>query len=135
MNVLPINRKRYPSENVQTSGGLRAIFAGIFGTGYKGELSSPQEVYGNSGSFYLYHEGDLFTPGTQNWVLDPSLETPLNTQWGHAFLRRPNTFSPIQHPQIYANPNVVPIGIGGQIAGQIYTQPLSDMSEPSSNGG
>ena len=127
MNTHPATRKRYASEPVQLSGGLVGILQGIFGMGSPAsQLSSSTEVGGQVGGFYALHEGDLFTPGTQNWVLDPSLETPLQTNWGNGFLRRPNTFAPFQPPQVYSFPNVRAVGIGGVTAGQIVTQPLSE---------
>jgi len=121
----PALRKRRPSENVIT-GGLVRIFQGAFGIGDAGdELSSSAQVGGQRG-IYHFHEGDLFTPGTGNWVLDPSLEVPLNTIWGNAFLRTPNTFNPIQPPQVYANQTVSTVGLGGLVAGQIIFQPLQE---------
>lgn len=118
-------RNRRPSENI-IAGGLIGVLRGAFGIGDAGdELSSPAQVAGRRG-LYHFHEGDLFTPGTGNWVLDPSLETPLNTIWGRAFLRTPNTFNPLQQPQVYANQTVVPNGIGGLVAGQIVFQPLQE---------
>lgn len=122
----PASRPRI--QGGQTTGGLARIMQGLFGVGSPAsQLSSPAEVLGNAPGFYSHHEGDLFTPGTGNWVLDPSLETPLNTQWGNAFLRVPNTFSPFPGtPQVYANPATKLVGIGGPIAGQLITAPLSE---------
>lgn len=119
-------RKRRPTEII--SGGLRTVFQGVFGRGdANDQLSSPEYVGGQtrqSGGVYHMHEGDLFTPGTGNWVLDPSQETALQTVWGHAFLRVPNVFNPI-HPQIvFSDPTVVTNGLAGLIAGQMVMQPL-----------
>jgi hypothetical protein len=123
MRSSPVNRKRYGSEPVA---GLDRILQGVFGVGdANDQLSSPGYVVRRPG-LYNYHEGDLFTPGTGNWVFEPPFETPLNTIWGHAFLRTPNMFSPVQPPQIMSNPNITVNGIGGQIAGQIIFQPLLD---------
>lgn len=112
------------------AGGLNQVKQGIFGTGSPAsQLSSPSEVIGETraeGGVYAFHEGDLFTPGAGNWVLEPSQETPLATVWGHGFLRVPNTFNPLQPPQLYANPNVATNGIGGSIAGQMIFQPLME---------
>lgn len=125
----PALRKRKGSMPVVAAGGLATILQGVFGVATpNAQLSSPaavQQTPGRISSFYTLHEGDLFTPGTGNWVLDPSLEVPLQTAWGHGFLRRPNVFSPIQPPQVYSWPTVVSVGVGGPIAGQIITQPLS----------
>jgi hypothetical protein len=119
-------RKRYPSETVAP--GLMRIMQGVFGVGSPStQLSSPAEVGGNAAKgIYHYHEGDIFEPGTGNWVFEPAYETPLMTIWGHAFLRQPNTFKPLQPPQIYSNPNVVVSGIGGLVAGTMAFQPLID---------
>jgi hypothetical protein len=51
--------------------------------------------------FYQFVPGDLFEPGTGNWALLPTYETPLNTTWGHGFalLNQPRTshiFGPVQ---------------------------------------
>ena len=123
----PSKRKRTPTEII--AGGLRGIFAGVFGSGSpQSQLSAPGEVGGQQGNFYTMHEGDLFTPGTGNWVLDPSLESQLATMWGHAFLRRPNTFNPVQPPQVMAQPNVVTVGVGALVGGQFVLQPLQNVA-------
>lgn len=81
-------------------------------------------------SIARFFEGDLFTPGAQNYVYEPVFErTPLQTIWGAGFLRTPNTFSPIQSPQVWSQPNVFTNGIGGLVAGQLVLQPLEE--EPS----
>lgn len=109
-------------------GGLRRIQQGVFGIGDPHDnLSSPHAVIGDTkkeGGHYAFHEGDLFTPGTGNWVFEPAYETPLSTIWGMGFLRVPNTFNPIQPQIVYTQPKVVVNGIGGQIAGQMALQPL-----------
>jgi hypothetical protein len=50
--------------------------------------------------FYQYVPGDLFEPGTGNWALLPTFETPINTTWGHGFaIDQPKTshiFGPVQ---------------------------------------
>lgn len=97
---------------------------GIFGSANPAAWTSSAEVAvpGKQG-FYQYYEGDLFTPGTQNYVFEPTTElTPLLPIWGNAFLRRPNSFNPEQPPQIYSNPNIVINGIGGLVAGQFALQ-------------
>lgn len=128
----PVLRKRYASMPV-VGGGLSRIFQGVFGVGSPAsQLSSPDQVKGENaaeGGVYNFHEGDLFTPGTSNWVMDPSHETALMTVWGHAFLRSPNTFNPIQPVQVYANPTAVLNGIGGPVAGQLALQPLEQHTQ------
>jgi hypothetical protein len=117
----PPLRTRIPSEPV--SGANTRILAGEFGSG---SPASAFETYGDSGTpLYQFHEGDLFTPGAGNWVFEPNFELPLVTIWGNAFLRKPNTFNPIQPPQVYANATVQMNGIGGLEAGSFDTTPLS----------
>lgn len=111
------------------SPGLARILAGAFGVGNpsQGQSSSPNEVFNQfPGSPYRMHEGDIFEPGTGNWVLDPYQEVPVNTTWGHGFMVRPNTWP--AYPvgvQVYNPSNAVPNGIGGLVAGQYVSQPLS----------
>lgn len=75
-----------------------------------------------------YHIGDLFTPGTQNFVFEPTTElTPLTTIWGNAFLSKPNAWPVYQPPQQWADYNKYINGIGGLIAGQYALQPLASV--------
>lgn len=120
MRTLWSQRKRYPSQ--QVTGGLTGILAGVFGIATPGnqlssEVSQPRGLY-------HFHEGDLFTPGTGNWAMDPSHQTPLFTQWGRAFLSGINVFCPVQPPQVYSHIAIPVAGIGGLVAGQIVSQPL-----------
>lgn len=116
-------------------GGFSRIMDGVFGAGRPsaiGGSSSPSQVGGDTraeGGFYRLHEGATFLPGTGNWVFDPYYEGPLTTIWGNAFLRTPNTFKPIPSTPPAVYPLMVPIGIGGIVAGQIALQPLIE-SEP-----
>lgn len=122
-----LTRKRIASE--QMTGANMRIRMGVFGTG--NPLADLQEVNPfDVASIYAYHEGDLFTPGAQNFVFEPQFELPLQTIWGFAFIRNPNTFSPLQHPQVWSPPNVQNNGIGGLEAGYLQFQPLL---EPSPN--
>jgi hypothetical protein len=105
------------------TGGLSRIAQGVFG------MATPQnnassEVNPGGNPVYTFHEGDLFTPGTQNWARDPSHELPINTLWGYAFLRKPNTFNPIQPAQSLALKAGTQVGVGGLQAGSIIFQPL-----------
>jgi hypothetical protein len=108
-----------PTVQIQ-SGALSRIMAGVFGTrpNPSANLSAEVTPFPGKQGFYSYHEGDLFTPGAQNYVFDYPLEFPMQTIWGHGFLRRPNTFKPLQPAQSYSNPNVVTNGLGGLVAGQ-----------------
>lgn len=107
------------------TGGLTRIFQGIFGIGSPApDTSSPAAVV-HSGTPYMFYEGDLFEPGTGNWVFEPFQDLPLMTIWGNGFLRVPNTFNPTQPPQVMSSPTLTPNGIGGLVAGQVAFQPLS----------
>lgn len=76
-------------------------------------------------SIYYHFEGDLFTPGAQNYVFESRFErSPLQAIWGKGFLSGYNQFSPIQPPQVMSPQNVVTSGIGGIVAGQMALQPL-----------
>lgn len=116
----PALRKRTASQPVV--GGLVTVLYGALGIPTPESMLSSQ-VQGNGAAFH-FHEGDVFTPGTGNWALDPPHETPLNTIWGHAFLRTPNTFRTLQPPQVYVSPAAMQNGIGGLVAGQVISQPL-----------
>jgi hypothetical protein len=124
------------SVNTQ-SGALSRVMAGVFGTGGPGtDSSSEVRPAGDSmpnrtpTGFYHFHEGDVFTPGTANYVFEPTLElTPVTPVWGHAFLRRPNSFSPLQPSQSMSYPNVQINGIGGIVAGQFVLQPLESTGQ------
>lgn len=115
-------RKRKPSE--QISGANSRIRLGVFGEGSPTPYAFLDVDPNGAAGIYHYHEGDLFTPGSGNFVFEPNFELPLQTLWGNAFLRKPNTFNPIQPPQIWSQPNVVQNGIGGLQAGQMELQPL-----------
>lgn len=104
--------------------GIRRVLAGLFGSANSAAMTSSAEVDPRNNALYAYHEGDVFTPGTGNYVFVYPFEFPLQTIWGGAFLRRANTFNPEQPPQIYSQPNIVINGIGGLVAGQFATQPL-----------
>lgn len=105
---------------------LSRIMQGIFGASNPQSFSASNQVaIPAKGSFYNFHEGDVFTPGTQNYVFEPTTElTPLNTTWGMGFLRVPNTFSVRQPTPLEANPTIEQNGIGGLVPGQWVTQPL-----------
>jgi hypothetical protein len=113
------------------SGAMSLIKAGLFGVATPtAQLSSQVSLFpGHGAGVYAYHEGDLFTPGTQNYVFDYPWETPVATVWGHGFLRTPNTFNPLQPPQLYSHPRVYTNGIGGLIAGQMALQPLESTGD------
>lgn len=109
----------------RSSGAISRIIGGLFGgrpdpsANLSAEVSVP-----NPKGIYQYHEGDLFTPGAQNYVFEPTRELPMQTLWGGAFIRTPNTFSVRQPQQPYSNPAITYVGVGGLVAGQIAFQPL-----------
>lgn len=113
----------------QKVGAIGRIMNGLFGMGDPRDNASAQVAVPPKQAFYHYTEGDLFTPGTGNYVFELTTELPLQTVWGSAFLRRPNTFNPEQPPQVYARPTVVVNGLGGLVAGQLATQGLESDGE------
>lgn len=116
-------RKRTPSQPI-TGGNVR-IAQGDFGNGMPTAYAFVDvNPFANAAGLYSYHEGDLFTPGAQNFVFEPNFETPLQTVWGRGFIRNPNTFKPLQPPQVWAHPHVTTDGLGGLQAGTIELQPL-----------
>jgi hypothetical protein len=104
------------------SGAITRIMMGVFGAGTP--LSADQMVGGTQGPTASWFEGDLFTPGTGNYVFEPRTENPVQTIWGRSFPRRTTAFPPLQSPQLYANPNVFTNGIGGLQAGTMELEPL-----------
>jgi hypothetical protein len=122
MRTLPSTRPRMPSEII--SGANVRIAQGVFGQGDPRYGFSQVDPRASAPGLYYYHEGDLFAPGTGNWVFETTHELPLVTIWGNAFLRRPNTFKPLQPPQVMANPTVRPGGVGGLQAGTVELEPL-----------
>ncbi|HEY6371853.1 MAG TPA: hypothetical protein VIX37_14830 [Candidatus Sulfotelmatobacter sp.] len=114
---------------------LRRIAQGVWGLGNPifglcgQNVGSARDKEG--GPYHLF-QAALFTPGTGNWAVDPTHETPVATDWGHAFLRRPNTIMSIGPAQVFANQMSQMFGVGGQIPGQMWTQPLSNTQESGS---
>ena len=106
------------------SGALSRVMSGLFGGIPNPAENASAEVQVPSGHLYRFHEGDLFTPGTQNFVFESPWELPLFTLWGNGTIRTANTFNPIQPPQVYSEANVVINGLGGLMAGSIAHQPL-----------
>lgn len=104
------------------------IFQSLFGApqGQPDLARNMESAATPKGAFYTYHVGDIFTPGTENYIFQPTTElTPLNTIWGNAFLRQPNTFRPLQPPQVDVSYQKNINGIGGLVAGQYALQPLA----------
>lgn len=117
-----------PREQTAVSGAMSRIVSGLFGKSTPKNTLDAQVPEPGPKAMYHFHEGDLFTPGAQNFVLDPFQELPLQTIWGHAFLRQPNSFQPIPPTPVSFIPpgtSFVRIaGIGGLVAGQVAFQPL-----------
>lgn len=119
----PMLRKRVPSEKM--SGANVRIQHGTFGS--PNPILDLAQVDPDTGTaIYQYHEGALFGPGSGNFVFEPQFELPLLTIWGRGFIRNPNTFNPIQPPQIWSQPNVQQNGIGGLQAGTVALEGLID---------
>jgi len=140
MRSNPFLRPRMTQQQVSQASGTLMMLPVIPGNDLPGEAPGAggdyvapgmpilPTVYGlTADAIAYYHEGDVFLPGAQNYVYEPTLErTPIQGMWGNAFLRNPNVFNPLQPPQIYSNPNVRTNGIGGLEAGQLIGQPLLD---------
>jgi hypothetical protein len=108
--------------------GIARIFQGVFGIGSPTSRSSdPNEVENaKPGPLYHMHEGDIFEPGTGNWVLDPAFDGPLMCVWGHGD-SYPKVWSVTDQPVVIALPTYLTNGIGGTIVGQIASgQPLTE---------
>lgn len=118
-----------PTAKTVKSGALSRIMTGVFGSAEPASSSESFQVAQARKALYTYHMGDLFTPGTQNYVFEYPFEFPLQTIWGNAFIRNPNTFKATQPPQVYSNPNVMQNGIGGLVAGQIALQGLESTGQ------
>ncbi len=125
MRTHPNLRERIGLQPVAGVGGLRQIMAGLFGSGSPTPGIATSTPVQQSSSLYHFHEGDVFLPGTGNWVLDPAFDVPITTIWGNGFLTPANRFSVIQPPPIdYGLPFRV-AGLGGTIPGQIIFAPLT----------
>lgn len=125
---------RKPVEKNVVSDFIGRIATGLFGTPAtpRNQLSSQVPLPGPK-AMYHFHEGDLFTPGTQNYAFDPFQELPMNTIWGHGFMRTPNAFKVEQpKPIAFIPPGTVYVkinGIGGLVAGQMALQPLESQGD------
>lgn len=110
-------------------GGLLRILQGVFGLGAPLSRSSDpaQVVNQKPGPLYHMHEGDIFEPGTGNWVLDPAFDGPLMTVWGNGD-SYPNVMHVTDTPVAIALPTYLTNGLGGPVAGQIALQPLVEES-------
>jgi hypothetical protein len=72
-----------------------------------------------------YYSGQDFDPGAASEVYEPKFGLPIHTVRGFGVLAGPSPH-PLAGPQIYAgNPKPV-AGLGGPIAGTMWTQSLSD---------
>jgi hypothetical protein len=113
------------------SGAMALIKQGLFGIPDSAQLQEAPVALapGHGASVYAYHQGDLFFPGTGNYVFDYPWELPMNTIWGHGFLTTVNKFNPYQPPQLYSQANVLLNGIGGLVAGSMALQPLESNGE------
>lgn len=124
-----------PYQPMMLVAALRRIAQGVWGLGTPIFGLCAQQVQSardKEGGPYHFYQTDLFTPGTGNWAMDPSHETPVATDWGHGFLRRPNTFMCVGPSQVFAHQAAPMIGVGGVVPGQLWNQPLSNNQETGS---
>lgn len=128
-----------PVPNGGPATGLLSDFIGRIAQGFFGAKPQPaaqlssQVPLSPKDSLYQFHEGDVFTPGAQNYAFDAFQELPLETVWGHGFLRRPNSFRPVpETPIAFIPPGTAYVrinGVGGLIPGQMATQPLESTGD------
>lgn len=133
--MFPALRPRANAQNPET-GALSRIVAGAFGrgapTGYVFADVDPSSI---APSMALYHEGDLFTPGAENFVYEPTHELPVHAIWGggsgvnQGLLFPVNAWPVYQPPQVWADLRIPTAGYGGLQAGAFVGQPLLDDSE------
>ena len=88
------------------------------------------EVISGGGGPYHYHQGDIFTPGAQNYVFEPIWEQPIYTLAGgggtaQGVYRGANSFNIRQPPQVWQAQAATIQGLGGLQAGQIFWTPLA----------
>lgn len=81
----------------------------------RGDDASAEILQGRPGSYYTYHQGDIFTPGVPGLALDPTHEWPLMTIWGHGSLRNPWAFPPTTPQNIVAQPMATVDALRGTI--------------------
>jgi hypothetical protein len=118
-----------PQKQVVAGSFGSSLFTSLFGSGYPSERGGkdPTPPVQKPG-LYHFHEGDLFTPGTGNYVYDAPFELPMKTIWGgstnQGFLYRANPWKVLQPPQVFSQPTVKTSGIGGLQAGTMALQPL-----------
>ena len=131
--TFPFLRKRTPangSAHPQSgTGGINRILTGAFGVG----APVPSVVYGlTTPQTGFYHEGDLFNPGTGNYVFEPAHELPMKGIVGqggtHQGVKYPDGRWPVfaASAPIVSYPLATQAGYGGLQAGAIVQQPLLD---------
>jgi len=128
MRTLPETRPRFAAERMV--GAMLRIVRGAMGVGFDYTPAPPTE----NQHVYHFHEGDLFNPGTGNYVFEPVWELPIHPFWGDGGVPyKPNRFSPLQPPTPYVPHYTTTQGLGGLQAGQLYAQPLVSMDNVSEN--
>jgi hypothetical protein len=110
-------------------GGINRILAGAFGIG----SPVPTRVFGlQTPSTGFFHEGDLFTPGTGNYVFEPAFELPIKGIVGQGGARQGVKYPDGRWPifaavaPIVSYPLATTQGYGGLQAGALVQQPLLD---------
>lgn len=125
-----------PYQPMMLVAALRRIAQGIWGLGSPIFGMAMQQNVGSAmnkeGGPYQVYQAALFTPGTGNFAVDPTHETPIMTDWGHGFLRHPNTFACVGPAQVFSLQASQIFGVGGIVPGQMWTQPLSNNQEAGS---
>lgn len=124
-----------PYQPLMLVAALRRIAQGIWGLGnpiFGLHMQNVGSARDKEGGPYYHFQTALFTPGTGNWAIDPTHETPVATDWGHGFLRVPNTFACVGPAQVFSHQASMFWGVGGVIPGQLWNQPLSHNQETGS---
>lgn len=121
-------RKRIPSRAVVGSQGGYAIAPPA------GD-DSTAEV--RLAGFYHYHQGDVFTPGAQNFALDPAYDWPIQLDNGNGVFRNAFAFRPTSPQTIHTTIAPPYEALRGMIVGGIsleHLQPVEGQARESFNG-
>lgn len=133
--TFPTLRQRMPASGNPSTGGIRRILAGAFGTG----APVPQIILGQQADpVAFYHQGDIFLPGAESYVFEPAHELPIKGILGQGSDVNQGTHYPDARWPVFAAaaplvtyPLATQVGYGGLQAGAFVQQPLLD---PTSEG-
>lgn len=134
--TFPLLRSRLGAHGNPATGGISRILVGAFGSG----APVPSVVLGGVQPLVaVYHEGDLFNPGTGNYVFEPTFELPIKGILGQGSDVNQGTHYPdarwpvfAMSPPLVSVPLATQVGYGGLQAGAFVQQPLLD--DQSQNG-